>query len=153
MKTSQIITGVNNQILRNQSKVLSFNESKKIIKNLRNAIEDKNALGIASPQIGINIRVILTKLGKNFIVMINPKILQFSEKTEIDEEGCLSLPDTWGKVERAKEIVVEFIDEKGKKKILNLQKIDARIVQHEIDHLDGILFVDRIVAGSNLLFD
>ena len=67
---------------------------------------------------------------------------------EIGEEGCLSLPGIWVNVERAKNITVKFLDTKGKEQILMLERLNARIIQHEVDHLDGILMVDREVFDT-----
>jgi peptide deformylase len=77
-------------------------------------------------------------------MMINPKILEHSEHIELDEEWCLSVPWEKWKVSRYKEIKLSFLDQKWNKKVLILNSLSARIVQHEIDHLDGILFVDKV---------
>jgi peptide deformylase len=79
--------------------------------------------------------------------MINPRILEHSEETKSGEEGCFSVPDTYGEVERYCKIKVQFFDEKGDAQSLILKDFNARIVQHEIDHLDGILFTDKLEAN------
>ena len=78
--------------------------------------------------------------------MINPKILETSNEMFIGEEACLSVPDVYGNVKRHKSIAVEYTDIKGNRQTKKLKDFNARIIQHEIDHLDGILFVDKIIA-------
>ena len=80
--------------------------------------------------------------------MINPKIMETSQEMAIDEEACISLPDVFGKVKRHKTILVTYTDIKGHKQTKKLKDFNARIVQHEIDHLDGILFVDKVIKGK-----
>lgn len=148
MKDIEILTGKDNEILRKQSEKISFSDAKKIIPKMKIAIDSQPALGLAAPQIGINKRVILVKIGKSFVVMINPQIIEKSPETAISEEGCLSLPNIWGNVERFFEITVEFTDEKNNAKKIRINDLDARVVQHEIDHLNGLLFVDKILHGA-----
>lgn len=106
-------------------------------------------IGIAAPQVGVNLRVALAKLNPNtkeekIITMINPEILQRSFRTQKDQEGCLSLRGKWGEVERSESLTVIFFDENWIENRLNLSQLNARIIQHEVDHLDGILFWDRV---------
>jgi peptide deformylase len=79
------------------------------------------------------------------VVMINPEIIEFSKEEAIDEEGCLSIPNVIWNVKRPVNIVVKYLDLYGKQKTKKLKWYNARIVQHEMDHLDGILFVDKIL--------
>ena len=76
--------------------------------------------------------------------MINPRILEVSDETAIAEEGCLSLPGEWGKVHRPKKVIVEFMTPKGQKTVMKFADFEAREIQHEIDHLDGVLFTDYL---------
>lgn len=111
-------------------------------------------VGLAAPQIGKLKRIIIVQPIKEGFsegrdkkkpqVFINPKIIKKSKKTIIDEEGCLSFPGLFLKIKRAKEIEIEALDEKGEKINYKAQGLPARIIQHEIDHLDGILFIERI---------
>jgi len=80
-------------------------------------------------------------------VLINPKIVSTSKETEIDYEGCLSVPDVYGKVERYKKIKVDATDISGDRIKIKAQDFFARTIQHEIDHLDGVLFTDRVIGG------
>lgn len=79
------------------------------------------------------------------VIMINPEILELGKEKDTEEEGCLSLPGMRGEVERATSLKVKFIDDNGKSKSLLLYGLPARIVQHEVDHIDGILFIDKLV--------
>lgn len=121
----------------------------KHIKNPKNG-----GVGLAAPQVGINKRIIVVSLMKDYedenyrtIVMINPVITTHSEATCSETEGCLSLPGESGEVTRWKSIDVEFFNVEGHKFALHLEGLAARIVQHEIDHLDGVLFTDRVESA------
>ncbi len=113
-------------------------------------LKAEKGLGLAAPQVGINQRLIAVILNKHTdqelqLILINPVITAWSEEKAICEEGCLSLPQMFLQVERAKGITVEFLNLKNQKQILNLKDLNARVVQHEIDHLDGILIVDKAI--------
>ncbi len=157
MAKLQIITGENNPILRTKSvKVSKFDgELKKFVKDLKKIMVEKDGLGLAAPQVSKNIRVICITLNygtpnATVIPMINPEILKLSEETEVREEGCLSLPGIFGKVERAKKITVEFLSDDGDKMILNLETLNARVVLHEVDHLNGVLFIDKVTEKAGV---
>jgi peptide deformylase len=144
-------TNIDNPILRKKSVAISrFDKKlKKISKNMIETMLEYKGVGIAAPQIGINKRLIILNFQiskKKFqpIVLINPEILNTSVETLIAEEGCISLPKIFGKVIRYKTATVKFQDENGNAKILELSDLNARILQHEIDHLNGILFTDKI---------
>lgn len=150
-----IETGNKNKILRTISKKIPKSDIKKFIKLGKKMIsylkDTKNGgVGLAAPQIWHNIRLIAVSLLKdrddeNFktIMMFNPEIIKASEETEIDQEWCLSVPGEKGKVERYSSIKLSYQNEKWDEKTLVLNHLTARIVQHEIDHLDGILFTDK----------
>ncbi len=121
----------------------------KIDKRLRNFLDDmaetmyaSEGVGIAAPQVGVAIRACVVDVDKkNRYDMINP-VITFREGTVIDNEGCLSCPDLFGDVERAEKIRVEYISRFNKKKTLEAEGLLARCIQHELDHLDGKLFID-----------
>lgn len=157
MNKLKIITGADNPILRRRSEdVQKFDGSlKKFAKALREKMLEADGLGLAAPQVSENIRVIAVTLGygtdkKVVVAMVNPVIVYHGEETVLGEEGCLSLPGIYGKVDRWKELTVEFADVSGVKQILNLSDLDARVVQHEIDHLDGVMFIDRMKKGEKV---
>lgn len=152
----KIQTWVENQILRKVSEEIKSTEMNTYIKLGREMIKyikdpDNHWVGLAAPQIGYNKRLIVVSLLKDWddenyqtIMMMNPKILDASKECEIEWEWCLSVPGEKWEVERYKRIKLSYIDENKKEKIVVLTGTSARIVQHEIDHLDGVLFVDKI---------
>ncbi len=152
----KIETWTNNKILRNISEKIKKDELKKYVKLWKEMIKYiKNPkhwwVGLAAPQVGYNKRLIVVSLLKDWkdenystIMMLNPEILEHNKETETDIEWCLSLPWKRAKVERFTKIKLKYTDEKAKEKILYLEWLSARIVQHEIDHLNWILFIDRV---------
>ena len=152
-----IETGDANTILRKISKdvlIHELPEYKKIAQEMVRYVKDpKNGwVWLAAPQIGINKRIIALSLmqtndDENYktIAMINPEIFQHSQEKGRDEEGCLSVPWEHWDVERWIWVKVRYQDEKGKEQSLLLKNLAARILQHEIDHLDGILFTDKVL--------
>lgn len=127
-------------------------EMKQLLADMEHTMKKLDGAGLAAPQIGWNIRLVVIndeKAGKT-IFMINPKITKKSWGQEIDEEGCLSVVDDKGKiiygpVSRHKKVTCNYFDEFGNKKKIQAAEMLARIIQHETDHLDGILFIDRLV--------
>jgi len=118
-------------------------EIKKLIFDMKETVEAKNGIGLAAPQVGQLLRVIVIFLENKKIVLINPKIVHFSWRKKIAEEGCLSIPGTFGLVKRSKGIKVHAYDENGKKMKFKAKNLFARVIQHEVDHLDGVLFIDK----------
>ena len=148
--TMQVIQGADNTILRAVSKPVA-----KVTADLRSFAQEmtktmaaENGVGIAAPQVGRNIRMAIVKLNpgeKNEIIfpIINPEILELSEELEDGEEGCLSLRGMWGKVRRASRVLFRYKNLRNQEQTLELYGFNARIIQHEVDHLDGKLFIDR----------
>lgn len=101
-----------------------------------------DGLGLAAPQVNRTERVCIVRMGNKLTPLINPKITFKSVDVEVAEEGCLSLPNVWLQVPRSASIVVEYLDAKGASQERMLEHLDARVVQHELDHLDGKLIVD-----------
>lgn len=131
------------------------NEILDIIEDLKSTLEDGIGLGIAAPQIGINKRIIVVGAKKEDIkynnaedipqtAMINPKWQKLSDETDIQFEGCLSVPSISGKVERYKNIKLEYYNENGNKIELELNGFFARLIQHECDHLDGFTLLNKV---------
>ena len=117
---------------------------------------ERNGVGIAAPQVYISKRVIIVASRPNLrypdapemdaVVMVNPEILEFSQATSLGDEGCLSVPNERGQVQRAQSIKVVYHTLTGEVLESIFEGFPARIVQHEIDHLNGVLFVDRLTA-------
>ena len=140
-----IVTGKENPILHKKT-----NDVPTVTKNIRAFIADledtvqaAKGAGLAAPQVGRLERICLALIDGEMSVLINPHILWKSEETEVAEEGCLSLPDLWLQISRPTDIVVEYVSKNGKKREVKLSGFDARVVQHEVDHLDGILITDH----------
>lgn len=162
-KRFQIETGETNSILREKSTAVSLKElpqyvalANDMVKYVKNP--DNGGVGLAAPQVGVNKRIIAISLMQTYddeeyrtIAMINPEIIEHSEEMYLDEEWCLSVPGEKGEVSRWKSVKVHFLDTKWMKYSLKLTELAARIIQHEIDHLDGVLFTDKIESGSLIL--
>ncbi len=151
-KDYPIQTGINNPILRKKSTKIDIVDKKIInfMKLLHNAQILYDGVWLASPQIWKNIRIVsiaqLDNEWKKILFyeeMINPEIIEYSDTTNIDLEGCLSLPGLEANVERYDVIKVKYLNKKWEEKIMEAEMMNARIIQHEIDHLDGILYWDK----------
>lgn len=119
-----------------------------------------HSVGVAAPQIGTTRRVVVvdvskSKLGRDRnhgqLVLINPQILE-REGQEMVREGCMSVPDYTGNVCRASTVVVEFLDRQGNDQVIRAEGFEAIAIQHEIDHLDGLLFLDRVSSLKTDVF-
>ncbi|MPN56419.1 Peptide deformylase [bioreactor metagenome] len=106
-----------------------------------------DGVGLAAPQIGILKRVVVIDVGDGPIILINPEIIK-EEGSQIDLEGCLSIPNYNGKVERPFKVTVKALNEHGEEFLIEGEELLARAFCHEIDHLDGILFRDRVIEES-----
>ena len=125
-----------------------------LIDKLMVTMLEENGVGIAAPQIGHSLAIVIIASRPNVrypdapqmepIVLINPRIVSHSEEMVIGEEGCLSVKETRGNVERYQMVTVEYDDRQGVKHAETYEGFVARIIQHELDHLHGILFVDRV---------
>ncbi len=119
-------------------------EIKRIIADMTETMWHQVGIGLAAPQVGLPYRILVMDDGKGGAqALINPEI-ETRSGTVREEEGCLSLPGIFGVVERSKTITVRAMDADGKPVSLEATGLKARIVQHELDHLDGVLFIDRL---------
>lgn len=135
------------EVLREKAKpVETFDaELENIINEMFALMDERRGVGLAAPQVGISRRFFITNAPDDRKrVFINPEIIATSQETVKAEEGCLSLPGVWGNVERSVAISIQAYDVKGKIFRLNAEDWLARVIQHEYDHLDGKLFVDRM---------
>lgn len=130
-------------ILRKISKEVTLIDTKLevLIQDMIETMRYENGIGLASPQIGILKRLIVIDIGEEPIVAINP-IIEYEEGKVEDVEGCLSVPNLRGKVDRPESIKVKYMDQNGKEVKMNVQGYAARVFCHEIDHLNGILYTD-----------
>ncbi len=149
-------------LLREKSKkIRELNpEIKGFINELKNTMYiNKGCVGIAAPQAGELKRVVVVdvtghpaaKKSNGLLVLVNPRLISKSGRA-VTREGCLSVPDFTGNVRRAGKITVEYTDISGKEKQMTARGFEAVVIQHEIDHLDGILFIDRIRNSKRDLF-
>ncbi len=150
MTTLEILTIPDTRLKHKSTVVESFDQ------NLKNTINDMfetlyasgNGIGLAAPQVGIKKRIVVIDIkeedASNPIAFVNPRIIEFSEEKFINEEGCLSVPEYFAEVERSKQVKVEWYNDDGKKKSATFNGLMSICIQHEIDHLDGILFIDHL---------
>ncbi len=145
-----------NEILRKKTRQLTLDdlhssETKKLIRDMRETMFNQNGIGIAANQIGVDLNLALVRTEPEPTVLVNPKIIQRSWKKETMEEGCLSIPGVFGTMKRSYSIEVENTTLSGEKKRLKASGLFARVIQHEIDHLNGKLFIDgadKITRGT-----
>ncbi|KKU91439.1 MAG: Peptide deformylase [Candidatus Jorgensenbacteria bacterium GW2011_GWA1_48_11] len=123
-------------------------ELQTLIKSMRRAMKEANGIGLSANQIGVQKRIFVAQVPDDngrpkFYAVLNPEILKVSKETVSLEEGCLSVPETYGPVERPARITIQGQNLQGKKIKIKAWGLLARVFQHEIDHLDGKLFIDR----------
>ena len=150
-KVFSILTGFDNPVLRKKSaKIVKIDQKiKKLADLMQEVMDEAKGVGLAAPQVGQNIRLIIIRYylaeeRTKKLVLINPEIVALSKTEIVREEGCLSLPNVWEKIARPRWVQVKFQDLKGNLQIWKMEDLNARVVSHEIDHLEGILFVDRL---------
>ena len=161
MKSIKIIQAPNKILNTNCAKVEHLNKDvKDVISKLQNALNNSKVpgTGIAANQIGINMKVCIVRDfysnesqnedEYNDYILINPTYKKLSNKQTLDWEGCLSIPDTFGLVKRYKKIKVEALNENGQKISITAKDYLARVMQHEIDHLEGILFTSKVLGDT-----
>ncbi len=113
-----------------------------LLDDMADTMYEANGVGLAAPQVGILKRVVVIDVGEGLVELINPVILETSG-SQIDDEGCLSVPGKYAPVERPNYAKVEAMDRDGNKFIIEGEELMARALCHEIDHLDGILYIDK----------
>ncbi|TDM42144.1 peptide deformylase [Macrococcoides goetzii] len=137
----------NDALLHREVKdVTAFDDSlKALIQDLEDSLYHYNGVGVAAPQIGVDLKVALVDMEQDGILqLVNPEITYYSEDKESDVEGCLSVPDVFGMVDRSTEIVVKANDLEGNEIEMTAYDDIARIIQHEVDHLYGTMFTDKV---------
>lgn len=146
MAVKPLVTVPNTLLNREVKDVVAFDESlKELIADLEDTMFENDGVGIAAPQIGVDRKVAIVDMEQEGILqLINPSIVSQSEETESDVEGCLSIPGVFGLVNRSKMIVVKSNDLNGNEVELTAYDDVARIILHEIDHLYGELFTDKM---------
>ncbi|MCF6461018.1 peptide deformylase [Clostridium sp. Cult3] len=130
-KTSREVTEINDRI-------------KILIEDMVETMYDNEGVGLAAPQVGVLRRVVVIDIGEGVLKLINPEII-YEEGANIDVEGCLSVPNRIGTVKRPETVKVKYLDELGEEKTIEGTGLLAKALCHEIDHLDGILFIDKMI--------
>ena len=133
------------EILRKKSREITVVDDKirTLLDDLVDTMYENDGVGLAAPQVGILKRAVVIDVEDgNVYKMVNPKIIKKSGE-QVGQEGCLSVPEKKGIVRRPMNVTVEYLDENGKQVTLEAEELLARAICHEVDHLDGILFVDR----------
>ncbi len=155
MAVLPITQGLTHEILRTVSKPVKTIDKKikKLVADMIETMFAAEGIGIAASQVGVNLRIYIARLNYDtphemIVPMINPELSLSGEIFE-DEEGCLSLPKKFGVVPRSLEATVSYTDLKGKRITLYLTDLNARIMQHEMDHLNAILIADRFIGEAS----
>lgn len=142
----QILTHPHPLLRKKAKKVDDFSapEIKRTIANLKETLQaTKEGLGLAAPQIGESWRIFVLDWEGELKIFINPEITHFSQRKALLEEGCLSVPGKIGYVERSTKVVLKAQDQEGKRIKIKAKGLLAQAFQHEIDHLEGILYIDK----------
>ena len=132
--------------------------TQKLIDDMIDTMHEYHGVGLAAPQVHEDLRIFVALLeddpspDSEAIALVNPEIIPQGTETEEGWEGCLSIPDIRGRVPRFTDILVKALDRQGKAVELRLKQFPARVVQHETDHLDGILFFDRMTSMHSLTY-
>jgi peptide deformylase len=146
----ELVTDKKNPVLRQPAKPVDrvTPEIRTLIREMRTKMKEWHGIGLAAPQIGLNLQIFVAEIdytpereGK-FYALINPEIISRSNKTNDMEEGCLSVPGKAGTISRSERVTIQGLNEMGKKIKIKASGFLARVFQHEIDHLNGKLFID-----------
>ena len=156
MKIFTIVNKKEEKFLRQKTAKFDFNkytkkETAELVKQMRGIMTEAIGIGLSANQLGLDLRLFVAQLPQigadktheKFYAIFNPEIIKFSEKKVVMEEGCLSVPGVYGLVERPEKITLVGQDRYSKKIKIKAWGLLARIFQHEVDHLNGVLFVDR----------
>lgn len=133
------------ELLRKKSRKVDVIDERilTLLKDMGETMYKAEGVGLAAPQVGVLKRVVVIDIGEGILNLINPEII-FAEGSQKDVEGCLSVPGEQGEVERPAKVKVKALNEKGEEIIIEGEGLLAVALCHEIDHLDGILFIDKI---------
>jgi peptide deformylase len=151
MKSRSVIMAIRNirkdgdEVLRKRSREVDEINDKILVllKDMADTMYNADGAGLAAPQVGVLKRIVVIDIGEGLVELINPVIkTESGQQTTI--EGCLSIPGIWGEVERPAHVVVEALNSKGEKIVIEGKDFMAQALCHEIDHLDGILFKDKV---------
>lgn len=148
------IRTVGDPVLKQEAKEVARITKKtvKLVDDMLETMYEANGVGLAAPQVGVAERIVVLDVGEGPLVLINPVITK-ADGEEIDVEGCLSIPERWVYVKRAQQVEVRGLNEKGKNVRIQAEGLLARALQHELDHLDGVLILDRMLGEAEIVRD
>lgn len=159
--TLDIIRQPDERLRQKSEPVASFDDAvSQLFQELEQAmLAGPGGVGVAAPQVGILKRMVVVDCrhslrpckNHGLLYMANPEIIERTDKEDLGREGCLSVPDWVGVVPRARRIVVRFQDAAGEWQEISAKGFEARVIQHELDHLDGVLFIDRVISTRDLV--
>lgn len=137
------------KFLRQTTKRFDFSqhsreEIRNLIKEMRVLMEKSDGIGLASNQVGLDYQMFVAQVDGKFYAVFNPEITKTSKETDVLEEGCLSIPGIYDEVRRPDRVVLQGYDKNGKKLKIKAWGLLARVFQHEVDHLNGKFFLDRV---------
>ena len=158
-----------NPLLREEAKPFTFEEilsedTEILLKDMWDSLEEAGGIGLAAPQIGISKQLAIIKLSEESdrypdmetseaYIIFNPKITVLDKEKQGFWEGCLSVPGLRGYVERPRKVKIDFLDENAKERTIEVEDFLATVFQHELDHLIGMLYVDRMEDVSSLMYE
>ena len=156
------IKHVGEKVLQQKAEIVKDIDLKQeLIQDMIKIMRENKGVGIAAPQVGISERIVVIEINKNerypdapsfpLTVMINPEVKYLTNEVEEGHEGCLSVPGIRGIVPRYKRVSVKYLDEFGSPKEDTLEGFPAKVVQHEVDHLEGIVFIERVKDLKTLI--
>lgn len=140
------IRGLDDPIIRKKAKKVGKVDAsiRSLIDDLIETMRAAPGVGLAAPQIGVPLRVAVVEVEKSLYTLVNPEIVRRSKETQADPEGCLSVPGYWAEVTRPIKVRVRALDRNGKRITTTAEGFLARALQHELDHLNGVLYVDQL---------
>jgi peptide deformylase len=149
----QVLTHPNKE-LRKVSQIVEVDEinsesTLELIEDLKETMNEENGVGIAAPQIGVQKQIIIIETESGPKAFFNPKVVKHSLRKIEREEGCLSVPGVYGIVRRYRGVIVQAYDENAQQVSIKLKGFPAIVFQHEIDHLNGILFIDKTIRFTD----
>jgi len=141
-------------LLRRESKKVTEMTGRlnELIDDMFDTMYDADGVGLAAPQVGIRKQICVIDTGEKPLVLINPEILELEGEQE-GREGCLSVPGKYGIVKRAAHVVVRALDRDMNEQIIEADDLEARAIQHEVDHLSGVMYVDKVLDGLHEVGD
>jgi peptide deformylase len=149
MASQKILTHPNSILRGKNAKVgasdFGSQDLHRLLEDMIDTMKSSDGVGLAAPQIGISIRLCVVTSKDGVVPFFNPEVIKTSWRKNVMEEGCLSIPGVFGTVRRPKKVTLKFQNVKGQEQIATFEGFFARIIQHEVDHLNGELFIDKII--------